>query len=478
MNYVRRTTTRRFYTFAAALSIVLTTALTGVGQQGGAQAPVAGQDPVVEPISSIQSRLDFLGFTATASRASDLIVTKEGIESYLAFGVPVVGSERAELLERERTVDLSLPLTRKLLAGNRFGGSYLNHKGGGVLEVRVVNLAAGEDQKILQIVPDDRARQRIRLLPATKTLDTLSAEARSLIADSKIHLPNIDVTASAVDPASGGLTVYVAPGSLMKARDLAPAISRRLGSSVTVEERQRAVPTPCSSRNNCTGPIKAGVSTKLVQNSNNATVVDPYCTMGFMVWAGGESRFLTSGHCTEPATQSWWHGPVQLGQQQSTLYTAGSVDGVSGSDVKSVQFAGGWHHSNQVYRNTINETLYVTGYWSIPDLPAGSTVCKSGRSSYWTCGNTLHQITWWSYAPPNPTFSLIGNDSTIYQIGGDSGAPVVRLPYSDSIPQPGANVRAIGINSASNLPGAQVSYYADIHNSLVLQGLTLRTTNW
>ncbi len=157
----------------------------------------------------------------------------------------------------------------------------------------------------------------------------------------------------------------------------------------------------CTSRTNCTFPMRAGIKIT-------------YCTMGFHVRVGSDEQFLTSGHCGGGGTKTFSHsGWGTIGSTTSNFLTSGrDVQRVQMSDGQASNFIYGWSSGNN-----------VTGH----RYPGPSeTICSSmGARNEVRCGYVASTSTSWTSTTCNCT--VYGADHNNIPSGnGDSGSPLFR----------------------------------------------------
>lgn len=153
-----------------------------------------------------------------------------------------------------------------------------------------------------------------------------------------------------VDVATNSVVVTAAPG----ARQQAKAFAARSGvDSVRVVISTEAPRTVAD--------IRGGDEYVI----NNSTL----CSVGFAVNGG----FVTAGHCGTVGSQTAGFGQAQGVFEQSSF---------PGNDYAFVRTNGNWVSRPWVYNYT-GQAVLVYGS---QDAAIGSSICRSGRTSQWTCG--------------------------------------------------------------------------------------------
>jgi hypothetical protein len=137
--------------------------------------------------------------------------------------------------------------------------------------------------------------------------------------------------------------------------------------------------------------------------------------MGFHIQVGSDEQFVTAGHCGYPGPNTWYHqgigGTGKVGVEKNSQYYNG------GRDIKSVQISDG-QDSSILYSSSVA----VSATW---DPYVGEGLCASRGLSDppWKCGVVEDDYLSWNGAPCNCL--IYYGDSSIQQIGGDSGSPIV-----------------------------------------------------
>ncbi|MFJ3709786.1 S1 family peptidase [Streptomyces sp. NBC_01387] len=130
-----------------------------------------------------------------------------------------------------------------------------------------------------------------------------------------------------------------------------------------------------------TGPVSVELAPEAAKTLSAGTVGgDPYytgnvrCSIGFSVNGG----FVTAGHCAQPgAAVSGWDGSA-IGTFQGSSFP--------GDDYAWVGVGNGWWTVPVVLGwGTVSDQL-VRGS---AEAPIGASICRSGSTSHWHCGNVL-----------------------------------------------------------------------------------------
>lgn len=131
--------------------------------------------------------------------------------------------------------------------------------------------------------------------------------------------------------------------------------------------------------------------------------------MGFHVQVGSDEQFLTNGHCGYTGSNNWYHpGYGFVGAE-----TSGSYEFL-GYDAMRVQISD-TQDSNMVYA--------TTSATNARDPIKNETVCASlGFTQSFRCGQVTSSAI--IYTSSTCTCQVIGFQTNIAGIGGDSGSPV------------------------------------------------------
>ncbi len=201
------------------------------------------------------------------------------------------------------------------------------------------------------------------------------------------------------------------------------------------------------------------------------------CTMGFHVRHGNDEQFLTSGHCSYEQRSDAWYFPGTpeyqpenfLGDMQQTLYGTtdpGPVNPVSTSrDVMRVQMP-----DDQVSDDIYAVTSDISGYLNTAQIYNGLPVCKSGITTYVTCGTIYKKFH--SYTSSSCGCLNFGTRATIKADLGDSGAPVYhQVIFGGQI----EGTYAVGIQATRSSKVTRRSNFVRIQDALSGLNVTLVT---
>lgn len=189
------------------------------------------------------------------------------------------------------------------------------------------------------------------------------------------------------------------------------------------------------------------------------------CSFGFNALdSAGRYVNVTAGHCL----QTW---PSLFRYVGSTPYTIGSTRSVNfpGSDygVFNNSYPSYWTPVAAV-ANYAGGSINVAGSWGNP--PVGATVCKSGRTTGWTCGTITALNKTVNYAG-KIVYGLVQHNACVE--GGDSGGANMSSGGFAIGLTSGAALNATTGKCLSKQGAANVSYYQPIAPALIANNLRL-----
>ncbi|MGW1208864.1 S1 family peptidase [Streptomyces sp. NPDC002499] len=268
-----------------------------------------------------------------------------GLLSAMQRDFGLTESQAKARLKAEATATDIAPKARKA-AGATYGGSWFDAKTNR-LTVAVTAKASAT------------TRQAVRATGAT--IRTVRHSARELDA-AKARIDRLNAPAGVsswhVDPAAGAVVVEVVRG------DRADNDVRRF-----LSQARQAGPVTVETVSSAPGTFAAGT-----------VGGDPYytgnvrCSIGFSVYGG----FVTAGHCGQPSAAVYGWDRSYVGTFQGSSFPDNDYAWVSvGSGWWTVPVVLGW--------GTVSDQL-VRGS---AVAPVGSSICRSGSTTHWHCGNVL-----------------------------------------------------------------------------------------
>jgi streptogrisin C len=271
-----------------------------------------------------------------------------------------------------------------------------------------------------------------------------------------------------VDVESNAVHVTVRPG---QAKAAAKALAR-YGDAVVIEESDLApiptvnaidVPVPAAKFMDAPSPAAKFMDGGDLINGGS-------CSAGFNLRnkATGQGYLLTAGRCVKAgSTLSGPDGTAFGTVLESRLPTADDALAINQSN-------GFWIQGPWVDTNPSNGPIITLQ--SYTDAPVGTTVCKSGRATGWTCGKITAKDETISY-PQGAIFGLTRFDACVEM--GDYGAPVVSVKngvYSAEGLVFGAQL--INGRCHSTVGQHNVSWYFPVADSLAYYGPKYGVTVW
>lgn len=203
-----------------------------------------------------------------------------------------------------------------------------------------------------------------------------------------------------------------------------------------------------------TGPVTVVETTEAPTTVAAGTVGgDPYytgnvrCSIGFSVYGG----FVTAGHCG-PQGQSvrGWDNSA-IGDFQGSSFP--------GNDYAWVNVANGWWTVPVVLGwGTVSDQL-VRGS---NEAPVGASICRSGSTTHWRCGNLLAKNVTVNYAQ-GAVYQMVQTSACAE--GGDSGGSFIS----------GDQAQGVTSGASGNCTSGGQSFYQPINEILSTYGLTLHT---
>lgn len=184
------------------------------------------------------------------------------------------------------------------------------------------------------------------------------------------------------------------------------------------------------------------------------------CSIGFnTVDAFYRNVVLTAGHCVKTS-----------GTVSRNGYVIGST---RTADFPTDDFGTFWNSYPSYWQPSTSVYLYngyyatVAGQWDNP--PVGATVCKSGRTTGYTCG-TITAVNQTVVYPEGTVYGLVRHTACVE--GGDSGGANISAGYYALGVTSGASTSA-NTKCLSKSGGANVSWYQPVGEALSRNGLGL-----
>ncbi|ONI75073.1 peptidase S1 [Actinosynnema sp. ALI-1.44] len=209
-------------------------------------------------------------------------------------------------------------------------------------------------------------------------------------------------------------------------------------------------------------------SAKLVRNADVVPgrimdlVPGTNCSLGFNGTRNGAKVLLTAGHCVEGNPDILDANGTHIGKGAGTRFP--SVDmGIVKIDAEDTQRA---------YVDTRNgTTVRITGS---SKAPVGTTICKAGNTTGWTCGKITHYNQSVQYSGESVTTTGLAR-STVCTEGGDSGGAYISGNTAQGMTSGGPSNSECGYNQGANATGFY-SFYQPVVDAANYYGVTLLTS--
>jgi streptogrisin C len=333
-------------------------------------------------------------FRVGAALTGIVVLTTAGlIAANGAQADPKVGAVKLpdQALVQDQQLLQASSLESKL--GSRVVGSYFDNSGELIVAV--------SDQATAAAVRAAGAIPKLVRYTATE-LNSVQGELDHLAIGSSAG----QVKSWYVDPVTGTVVVTVASG----ARDL---ITQRFlraaeqnGAKVTVRRTEGKV-TLTDGEFGLLGGLQVDKNTGYT------------CSLGFNATTGeGQHIFLTAGHCTS-GKPSWSRNGYVLGNTRTSSFP--------GNDFGTVSVIDGWDPQGRVERWG-SDDIVVRG---VASPTVGSEVCKSGKSTKWTCGRIVARNVTVNYGNNRVVKGLFQHTACVE--AGDSGGANMSGDYAQGI---------------------------------------------
>jgi streptogrisin C len=335
-------------------------------------------------------------FRVGAALTGIVVLTAAGlIAANGAQADPQVGKVKLPVPDQELVRDQQLVQAADLESklGSRAVGSYFDASGDLVVAV--------SDQATAAAVRAAGAIPKLVRFTATE-LQSVQGELDHLATGSSAG----QVKSWYVDPVTGTVVVTVPSG----ARDL---LTKRF---LRAAEENGAMVTVRRSEGRLTlTEGEFGLLGGLQVDKNTGYT----CSLGFnATTSDGQRIFLTAGHCTS-GKPSWSRNGYILGNTRTSSFP--------GNDFGTVSVIDGWDQQGRVERWGSDDVV-VRGTTS-PTV--GSEICKSGKSTKWTCGRIVARNVTVNYGNNRVVKGLFQHTACVE--AGDSGGANMSGDYAQGI---------------------------------------------
>ncbi len=341
--------------------------------------------------------------------------------------------QAAQRIDRERAQ--STALTALENRGVTTKGAYFSG------DDLVVNVTGGDDAQAARdagLTP--RTAQR-----DSDDLEALAAQVKSIAGDDIEQ-----VQTYGPDLPSQQVVVTVAPGA---DADLQQRLSDVDGIKVVTGETGGLAPTVA---------VVGGRIMDLVPGTN--------CSLGFPGTISGDHVLLTAGHCVEGGPDVLDGNGTHIGYGEHSRFNTGapSVD-MGLMDIDPEDTGAGYIDTR------MGTTVPVTGASA---APIGTSICKAGNTTGWTCGQITHYGLTVNYGDGmggiTPTSGLAR--STVCTEGGDSGGAYISGTTAQGMTSGGpSDGHDCGYNQGENATGSY-SFYQPVVDAANYYGVSLITS--
>ncbi|WP_433162927.1 S1 family peptidase [Kribbella sp. CA-247076] len=334
-------------------------------------------------------------FRVGAALAGAVVLTATGLvaANWATADSPSAEITPGQLTDRSPLVANALETELRTELGSKAVGTYYDDAG--KLVVAVSDLAAADLVRQAGAIP-----KLVRF--TADQLNAVQAELNRLATSSSAG----KVRSWYVDPISGTVVVTVPKGArdLITERFLERA--KENGDLVTIRRAVGKV-TLTADDFGLRGGMKVDKNTGYV------------CSLGFNArTTKGNRIFLTAGHCTAGKPTFSRNGYV-LGNTQTSSFPGndfGTVGVIEGWDQQG--YVEGWGAGNVAVKGIANATV-------------GSTLCKSGKTTGWTCGRIVARNVTVNYGNNRVVRGLFQH--TACTEAGDSGGATMTGNYAQGI---------------------------------------------
>lgn len=357
-------------------------------------------------------------------------IAGEAVRNLEERGWYLTDAELVDLQDRNRLGDRMSERLEEISQFQGFAGAELVHSGRGTFRIY---WARSEPTRRVQLILDeiDPDRTEVVLVPFSER-ELIEEIGRAWHA---LESQGVSGSVLAISPSDdfAGLEVEIDPKESALVRSQVSATLRASQrSSVNVVEGEVGVDEACTNRANCTSPMRAG--NRLIRgNVGNTT---QWCTMGFHVRHGADEQFLSAAHCSHATRSNFWYHPGLVGPWMSTgqnlngfvgartataygtppVPGAGNTTVVTSRDVMRVQL------NDAQVSNDIFADGSVVGHYTPAQTYIGMSVCKSGPTTFLTCGLITKKFH--THTSPACGCLNVASQAQYWSGDGDSGAPV------------------------------------------------------
>ncbi|MGW5704123.1 S1 family peptidase [Amycolatopsis sp. SB7-3] len=377
--------------------------------------------PVMLTLFSVCAGIGALAVPATAAPVTSYDQTM--LET-LAAQLKVSPLQAAQKLDHEKNLIASLDNVRN--RGLHTDGAYFDNAG-----ALVVNADAGSAKELRSVGLTPRTGAR-----GENALNALAAKVGTVIGKDVTQ-----VQSWGPELAADQVVVTVQPGA-------DSALVRRLTAMPGV-----AVQTGVANGNTTQADVIPGQIMDLDPGTN--------CSLGFPgTTSSGNNVLLTAGHCVEGNPDILNRNGVHIGRGVATQFPSTDM-GLMDIDTED---------TGRGYVDTrMGTTVRITGS---SKAPVGTTLCKAGNTTGWTCGKITAYNQTVRYSGESVATTGLAK-STVCTEGGDSGGAYIAGNTAQGMTSGGpADGHDCGYNEGANATGSY-SYYQPVVDAANKYGVTL-----
>jgi Alpha-lytic protease prodomain len=298
--------------------------------------------------------------------------------------------------------------------------------------------------RLVVAVSDEATAELVREAGAVPKLVRFTAAQLDSVQSALDHLATTSgagqVRSWYVDPLSGTVVVTADPRAHDKATQRFLRQARANGSKVTVRRSRGKLTTTAD----LLGGYQVDKSTGYI------------CSLGFNARSGdGSSVFITAGHCTA-GRPSFSRAGTMIGTTRSSSFPA--------DDFGTVNVIHAWDQRGAVERWNAADVAVL----GRANATVGSKLCKSGRSTKWTCGKIVAKGVTVNYGAGKVVKGLFRHTACVE--GGDSGGPNMTGNYAQGITSGAALISGLCMQKYRQV---NESYSQPISEALSASGVSL-----
>jgi len=365
-----------------------------------------------------------IGALAVPATAAPVTAYDQTMLETLAAQLKVSPLQAAQKLDHEKNLIASLDNVRT--RGLHTDGAYFDNAGALVVNA---DAASAKELRSAGLTPRTGAR-------GENALNALSAKVATVIGKDVTQ-----VQSWGPELAADQVVVTVQPGA-------DGALVRRLTALPGV-----AVQTGVANGNTTQADVIPGQIMDLVPGTN--------CSLGFPgTTSSGNNVLLTAGHCVEGNPDILNRSGVHIGRGVATQFPSTDM-GLMDIDAED---------TGRGYVDTrMGTTVRITGS---SKAPVGTTLCKAGNTTGWTCGKITAYNQTVRYSGESVATSGLAK-STVCTEGGDSGGAYIAGNTAQGMTSGGpADGHDCGFNEGANATGSY-SYYQPVVDAANKYGVTL-----